>query len=90
MEAATRVDPRQLVAHAVRPETIPTREGEVEVKSTGVVIVRPLGANTWMVFGKFDLLELTRKAWGSDANLLDGLATSMRQGHRWECDDEPF
>lgn len=89
--AAFAAQPRLLVARTTTPETIPTREGEIEVNAYGVIIVRPLGANQSMVIGKFDVIELARKAWGGDAALLEGLAQAMRSGHRWADDpDEPF
>lgn len=87
--------PRELVAPTAVPETIPHREGEIDIDRFGVVTVRPLGPNTWMVLGKYDLIELTRKAFGCDSLVLEGLATNMRLGHRWAVDpitgdDEPF
>lgn len=77
-------------------ETIPVREGQIEIDRYGVVVVRPLHPNTAVVLCKFDLMELARKAFGSDSLALEGLATNMRLGHRWSGDerdygdDEPF
>lgn len=68
-------------------ETIPVRDGLIEVDRYGVVVLRPLHPNVAVVLCKFDIIELARKAFGSDAHVLEGLATNMRLGHRWTTED---
>lgn len=85
-----------LVPVLTEPETIPVRDGQIEIDRFGVVVIRPLHPNNTIVLCKFDLIELTRKAFGSDSHVLEGMAANMRLGHRWSGDernygdDDPF
>lgn len=70
-------------------ETIILEDGKAVTTRYGTVKLTPNPGNTTIYLGLCDLVELIRIAAGSDAKVLEVLASNMTGGHRFRMDDQP-
>ena len=70
-------------------ETIVLEDGKAVTTRYGTVKLTPNSGNTTIYLSLCDLVELTRIAAGSDAKVLEVLASNMVGGHRFRLDDQP-